>query len=65
MDLREGHQAEVTEQRVETERFAETEKITEKQIKVMLMVFLTAMELCTMNSHLRVKLSTQLSTWRF
>jgi len=28
-------------------------------------VFLTAMELCTMNSHLRVKLSTQFSTWSF
>ena len=41
MDLQVGHRAEVTEQRVETERFAETEKITEKQIKNqrMLMVF--------------------------
>jgi len=33
MDLRVRHRAEVAEQRVETERFAETEKITEKQIK--------------------------------
>jgi len=41
VDLRVRHRAEVAEQRVETERFAETEKITEKQIKikVMLMVF--------------------------
>ena len=56
VDLRVRHGAEVAEQRVGTERFAETEKITEKQIKVMLMVFLTAMELSTTNSHLRVKL---------
>ena len=33
MDLQVQHRAEVAEQRVETERFAETEKITEKQIK--------------------------------
>ena len=33
MDPRARHRAEVAEQRVETERFAETEKITEKQIK--------------------------------
>ena len=33
MDQRVQHRAEVTEQRVETERFAETEKIAEKQIK--------------------------------
>ena len=39
---------------------------SKSKIKVMLLVFfLTAMELCTTNSHLRVKLSTQLSTWRF
>jgi len=57
-----------SQSRVETERFAETEKIMGKQIKNQSHVdgfFLTAMELCTMNSHLRVKLSTQLSTWRF
>ena len=42
MDLQVRHRAEVAEQRVERERFAETEKITEKQIKikVMLMFFL-------------------------
>ena len=41
MDLRVRHQAEVTEKRVETERFAEAVKIIEKQIKnqSMLMVF--------------------------
>jgi hypothetical protein len=33
MDLRVRRQAEVTEQGVETESFAETEKITEQQIK--------------------------------
>ena len=33
MDLRVRHRAEVAEQRVETERFTETKKITEKQIK--------------------------------
>jgi len=33
VDLRVRHRAEVAEQRLETERFAETEKITEKQIK--------------------------------
>ena len=58
---------EVTEKRVETERFAETERIIEKQIKnqSMLMVILAAMELCTTNSHLRLKMLTQFSTWRF
>jgi len=41
MDLRVRHLAEVTDKRVETERFAETERIIEKQIKnqSMLMVF--------------------------
>jgi len=41
VDLRVRHRAEVTEKKVETERFAETEKIIEKQIKnrIMLMVF--------------------------
>jgi len=33
VDLRVRHRAEVAEQRVETERFAETEKIMENQIK--------------------------------
>jgi len=37
---------------------------SKSKIKVML-VFVTAMELCTTNLHLRVKLSTQLSMWRF
>ena len=41
MDLQVRHQAEVTEKRVETERFAETVKIIEKKIKnqSMLMVY--------------------------
>jgi hypothetical protein len=55
-----------SQSRVETERFAETEKISEKQTKNQGRVdgFLTAMELCTTNSQLSAKLSTKLSTWR-
>ena len=58
-----------SQSRVETETFAETKKnhgeANQKSKSCCWFFFLTAMELCTTNSHLRVKLSTQLSTWRF